>query len=197
MTTIEQPTKKLLVLDLDECLLYASKRPFDGWQLMVKDLYVTIRPGVEAMLDKLAPSYQFIVWSNTDPSYVYAKLEAFWPERHPILDVYSSLQCKMKVEGGYGIPFYKDLKRIVKDHPQFPLTQIIALDDKPAVYKDYYGNFLLAHEFLGDPNDRHLDRVARFLVHIAPEPNVRKIEKRWFKLDQNQWGDQSQSPELG
>lgn len=197
MTTIEQPARKLLLLDLDECLLYASKRPFDGWQLMVKDLYVTIRPGVEAMLDAVAPFYDFAVWSNTDPSYVYAKLEAFWPEQHPILDVYSSLQCKMKVEGGYGIPFYKDLKRIVKDHPQFPLTQIIALDDKPAVYKDYYGNFLLAHEFLGDTNDRHLDRVARFLVHIALEPNVRKIEKRWFKLDQNQWGDPSQSPELG
>lgn len=197
MTPPEKPTKKLLVLDLDECLLYAEKKPFDGWQLMVKDLYVTIRPGVEAMLDAVAPYYDFIVWSNTAPSYVYAKLESFWPQRHPIVDVYSSLQCKMKVEGGYGLPFYKDLKRIVKHHPQYPLSTIIALDDKPAVYKDYYGNFLLAHEFTGDQNDRHLERVAKFLVHIAAEPNVRRIEKRWFKLDQAKWGLEPETPSLG
>ncbi|MBD8089381.1 HAD family hydrolase [Pseudomonas fluorescens] len=196
MNEPEKTAKKLLVLDLDECLLYAEKRPFENWQYLVKDLYVTIRPGVEAMLDAVAPHYDFIVWSNTDPAYVYAKLDAFWPQRHPILDVYSSLQCKLKVEGGYGLPFYKDLKKIIKHHPQYQLAQIIALDDKPAVYKDFYGNFLLAHEFKGDLNDRHLERVTKFLVHIADEPNVRKIEKRWFKLDQQKWGLDDHTPGL-
>lgn len=189
--------KKLLVLDLDECLLFANEKPFEGWQLMAKDLYLAIRPGVEAMLDAVAPYYDFIVWSNTSPSYVHAKIEAFWPQHHTIVDVYSSLDCRKKVEEGYAIPFYKDLKKIVRHHPQYTLDKIVALDDKPVVFKDYYGNFLLAHPFHGDQNDRHLERVARFLIHIASEPNVRRVEKRWFKLDQSKWGLDSECPALG
>lgn len=180
--------KRLLVLDLDECLLKASDKPFEHYQIKVKDLYVAIRPGVEEMLDAVSPFYDFMIWSNTAPSYVYAKLEAFWPTRHDIVDVYSALQCRKRIENSYAVPFYKDLKRIVKDHPQYPLTRIVALDDRPEVYKDYYGNFLLAHPYHGDPQDRYLARVARFLIELAEHPNVRKIEKRWFKLDQAKWG---------
>ena len=44
-----------------------------------------------------------------------------------------------------------------------------------------YGNLVWMHPFYGDPADRELPRLSRYLRQLSPDPNVRRLEKRGWQ----------------
>jgi TFIIF-interacting CTD phosphatase-like protein len=174
-------TKKLLCLDLDETLIHAHAKPFEHYQMIIKGDYMAVRPGVEAFLDRMAPFYDFMIWSNSGSVYVHDMLDAFWPQRHELKAIYTSALSKPHVENGYGIATYKEIWKISK-RMNYRRGHIIALDDKPINFKFDYGNLIWADPFMGDPNDTHLMKVGNLLLNLAKVDNVRAVEKRWFKM---------------
>ncbi|MBN2000027.1 hypothetical protein JW935_20920, partial [candidate division KSB1 bacterium] len=47
----------------------------------------------------------------------------------------------------------------------------------------HYGNHIPILSFIGSVDDRELLYLQMFLQKIKNVPNVRKIEKRWWRID--------------
>jgi RNA polymerase II subunit A small phosphatase-like protein len=62
------------------------------------------------------------------------------------------------------------------------LEHVIAVDDSPEKHRANYGNLIRVSEFTGDANDAELPRLWQYLQLLAVEPNVRRIEKRDWRL---------------
>lgn len=58
---------------------------------------------------------------------------------------------------------------------------MLAVDDSPWKYARSYGNLVTVSEFLGDPDDDELPRLAAYLDTLREVPNVRTLEKRRWR----------------
>ena len=180
--------KKLLCLDLDETLIHASASPFEHYQLVVEGDFMAVRPGLIAFLDRLAPHYDFMLWSVSGEKYVNAMLGVMWPKEHELKAIYTGKHARPHVENGYGIPTYKELYKVSRRLP-YSRSQILALDDRLLAHKFNYGNLVQIQPFLGDPDDREFEKVGNLLENLAGVPDVRTVEKRWFKMMPDMYAD--------
>ena len=74
-------TQKLLVLDLDETLIYANERPLDRpADFEVSPYFVYLRPGVEEFLLRVAEIYRLGVWTSSSPAYAQAREVSMFTE---------------------------------------------------------------------------------------------------------------------
>lgn len=178
---IQPARKKLLCLDLDNTLIYASSKPFANYQVIVDGDFMAVRPGLTEFLDRMEPSFDFMIWSISGEKYVKAMLNVMWPKEHELKAIYTGEQARLRIEQGQGIPTYKDLHKIYRRLP-YDKSQIIALDDRPISYARSYGNLVQIQPFFGDPGDNEFEKVGNLLENLANVPNVRTIEKRWFKM---------------
>jgi TFIIF-interacting CTD phosphatase-like protein len=177
----ENVSKKLLCLDLDETLIYAHERPFEHYQLIVDGDYMAVRPGLMAFLDRMAPYYDFMLWSISGEKYVNAMLNVMWPYEHELKAIYTGREARVHVENGKGTPTYKELWKVSRKL-HYHKSKIVALDDKPIAHKYNYGNLVRIEPFTGDPRDREFEKVGNLLENLAGVPDVRVVEKRWFKM---------------
>lgn len=175
-----QHSRPLIVFDLDETLLHCQEKDFREAEYTTEYGYVAIRNGVDEMLDGLAGQYDFMIWSNNGRPYIDAMLKLVWPERHALVDVFTSSESTIVGRDGMGIPFYKETRKVAKRHPEYDLNRILGIDDKPAVYSRNYGNLVCVSEFVG-PFDQELVQLRTFLESIAGNDNLRKLEKRYWK----------------
>jgi len=56
--------KKLLILDLDNTLIYTHNRPLKYHDLITDNIWVKIRPGVSDFLKKVSINYDLAVFSS-------------------------------------------------------------------------------------------------------------------------------------
>ena len=61
------------------------------------------------------------------------------------------------------------------------LENVIAIDDSPEKLGRHYGNLLPVSPFIGDLSDTELRDVQPFLLYLAEQENVRRIEKRGWR----------------
>lgn len=64
----------------------------------------------------------------------------------------------------------------------YRLEQIIMLDDTPKKLRRNYGNLVRINMFEGDMQDRELKHVMLYLQELKLAENIRKIEKRGWRL---------------
>ena len=75
-----------------------------------------------------------------------------------------------------GLKCLKKVKRL-----GWRLESVVAVDDSPWKHVRDYGNLVTVSEFLGDPADDELPRLAAYLDTLRDVPNVRAIEKRRWR----------------
>lgn len=172
--------KPLLVFDLDETLMHCQDTDFRDAEYTTEYGFVAVRNGVDEMLDTLASHYDFMIWSNNGRAYINDILKLAWPERHSLIDVFTSAEATVVGVEGIGVPFFKETRKVAKRHPQYSLDRIIGIDDRPAVYRRNYGNLVAVSPFTG-AYDEELLKLSGFLVQIANKDNFRKIEKRYWR----------------
>lgn len=177
MTSSERP---LLVLDLDNTLIYCSDHYFPESQMSTCHGYLSVRNGVSDFIERAYKSYDLMVWSNSGPRYVDDILAMIWPSKIPMVDTFYSTNSRIKGENGMGIPFFKDMRKISKKHPQYPIERILGIDDLPKTYSQNYGNLVAVRAFTGTQDDE-LPRLSEFIEKISSKPNFRKIEKRHWR----------------
>ena len=173
-------SKKLLVLDLDETLIHAQDKHFPYATHNTFHYYLAVRPGLESFLDAIHLYYDLMIWSNNGQEYIDEIMDSFWPKHLPLVDIFTSNESSIKYENGYGIPFFKEIKKIAKRHGEYSKNQILAIDDKPQVHKRNYGNLIAISPFHGKP-DSALDLLSTYLLSIKDVENVRSIEKRGWE----------------
>lgn len=196
---MDRPYDKLLVLDLDETLIH-TVAPFGCRELKHKPHFgifggyvVYRRPGVQEFLDECFQKFREVaLWTaGTRPyafevlphlcdtsnfSFVWGREKCTW---HRVFDMDSTHNSDTWTHGHW----LKDIRKLKRKG--YAQEQILFVDDSPHNFKRSYGNYVPIRKFLGDPEDRELERLSRYLDTLGPVPNVRTVEKRhWQAMSQ-------------
>jgi len=176
------PERPLLILDLDETLVWAtreaSEAPFD---FRVFGYYVTKRPHLQTFLENVFLWFDVAVWTSSGEHYASAVVAELFGDPSKLLFVWSSSRCTERIDRDSGEQYnLKDLKKVKR--MGFTLTRSLMIDDSPEKLRRQYGNHLRLLPFEGDPDDRELLDVLPFLDWIRTQDDFRRIEKRnWRK----------------
>jgi carboxy-terminal domain RNA polymerase II polypeptide A small phosphatase len=183
----------LIILDLDETLIYATKDPKDeSWNLELGQYKIYNRPGLKEFLEKISSNFRVAVWSSASDDYVKLVVEKIFPKEYKLEFVWGRSMCTLQHDNehledlGYfdyysHLNYSKILKKI-KKRGLGSLERTIIIDDTPRKSKYNYGNAIYPSEFKGDQSDDELELLAKYLLTLKNVGNVRTIEKRgWQK----------------
>ena len=173
--------RHLLVLDLDETLLYADEVPLArAPDFEVPPYFVYKRPGLETFLRSVAESYSLSVWTSSSPAYAKAICSSLFSNLPQPEFVWASDRCTptRNIESDS----WSQSKRLRKLRRKgYNLEKVVVVDDSPEKHTKNYGNLVRVSPFDGDPSDRELFSLVPYLQWLSRVPNVRSVEKRWWK----------------
>jgi RNA polymerase II subunit A small phosphatase-like protein len=175
--------RKLLVLDLDETLVHADERPLDrAADFEVPPYHVYLRPGVEDFLAGVSALFRLGVWTSSSPAYARAICGKLFGERIALDFVWASDRCTPMRD--FTLDTWSQSKRLNKLRRKgYALEQVVVVDDSPEKHTKNYGNLVRVLPFEGDPRDRELARLLRYLETLNEVDNVRRVEKRWWRRE--------------
>lgn len=109
-----QDQRGLLVLDLDECLIYGSEtelhRPAD---FRLGRFHIYIRPGLAEFLNELGEVYSLAIWSSATADYVRGIATHIRPVSAEWVFVWARERCTPSRNPETMEPVYiKDLKKV-------------------------------------------------------------------------------------
>ena len=184
--------KKLLILDLDETLIHATRIKLSREpDFMVFDYFVYKRPHLDTFLTACAEIYQLAIWSSASDDYVAEVVKMIVPPTISLEFTWGRSKCTPRYptqedyfRDAYDNQHYyytKQLKKIKKRG--FDLDRTLIVDDTPEKVRDNFGNAVYPTEFLGDLEDTELLLLLDYLTHLDKFEHVRKIEKRnWRRI---------------
>ena len=174
-------SKPLLILDLDETLLHASKVELTHeCDFTFESYWVYRRPFVEEFLVDLSEYYQLAIWSSASDDYVEALVDVVVRPVVPLVFSWGRSRGTYRRDIDTDGYFYaKDLYKVKRRG--YVLAQVLIVDDTPQKVAKNYGNAIYVDEFEGDPSDTTLRDLAPYLVKLSSETEFRRIEKRWWR----------------
>lgn len=181
--------KTLLILDLDETLVFATEQALQRKaDCIVFDYHVYKRPFLSAFLNEVKDDYLLAIWSSASDSYVEEVIKQVIPKGISLEFVWGRSRCTYRRnlqidEYGYDddnpnshFHYIKPLKKLKSKG--YKLGRILIVDDSPHKSRDNFGNAIYPKEFNGDIRDNELKLLAKYLQLLKDKENVRKIEKR-------------------
>lgn len=174
--------EKLLIPDLDETLIHASKEKLlIEEDFKYEDYFIYIRPQLDYFLNEISKSYKIGIWSSASDDYVTDIVSLLKPQNIEFEIVWGRSKCSLKRNFTFDEYFFeKRLDKLKKKG--YKLEQILIVDDTPEKSRTNYGNAIHIKEYTGDLNDTELYHLVKFLDEIKNVENVRNIEKRnWIK----------------
>lgn len=168
----------LLILDLDETLVYATEEPIGTPADFTLGQYAVYRrPYLVEFLEVASSWYQVAVWSSASAGYVAGIVRAIIPEPERLRFVWSEARCTSRYHPEL-FAYYpvKDLRKVKR--LGYSLERMVMLDDSPEKLERHYGNHLPIRSFEGSPDDTELRDLLPFLEWLRDVPNFRMVEKR-------------------
>lgn len=176
--------KKLLVLDLDETLIYATEERIEKYDFIVGSYRVLKRPYLETFLYFCARHFELGIWTSSTESYAKEIVKHILAKDINISFLWARERCIKEMDLDlYEINYIKDLKKLKRRG--YDLETIIMVDDTPEKLKRNYGNLVRIEPFFGDKNDIELSKLEIYLKKLKDVENIRAIEKRtWRREDE-------------
>lgn len=179
--------RTLLILDLDETLIYACEEPLEhAPDFEVYGYHVYRRPGLDQFLADVQASFDVAVWSSASDLYVEAVVERIFPDPSLLQFVWGRSRATLRRvytdSSGYMVDawdhmnYLKPLRKVRR--MGWALQRMLIVDDTPAKCVRNYGNAIYPRPFDGDPEDGELALLSSYLTGLKDVPNVRAIEKR-------------------
>jgi Dullard-like phosphatase family protein len=178
---LAEPHKQLLILDLDETLMYATEKPLERRHDFEVGRYVVYkRPFVEEFIRTCAEWFELAVWTTSTEAYAAAVTPHLFPSTVTLSFAWARKRCTpdSSLERDER-SWMKDLKKVKK--LGYRLEQVIVVDDSPEKLKRNYGNLVRVKPFTGALEDTELNVLLAFLERLTAVDDVRKIEKRNWK----------------
>jgi RNA polymerase II subunit A small phosphatase-like protein len=168
----------LLILDLDETLVYARHAAEGhGYSFQVAKYFVSVRPHLSEFLESVFNWFSVAVWTSAGEDYGQQVIAEVFPNPEALEFCWFANRCTRAYDPELREHFIvKDLKKVRR--AGFPLERVLMIDDTSSKLKRHYGNHLPIKPFLGDPSDTELLDVLPFLNWIRGESDFRAIEKR-------------------
>lgn len=173
---------KLIILDLDETLIRATKTPLEKpHDFIVGEYFVYQRPFLAQFLAFCFSHADVAVWTSSGETYADSVVQHIFTneQRQRLAFVWSRQKCVQRFDPyRFQDVFIKDLKKVKK---RFPLENVIMIDDTPQKLARNYGNLVRVREFLGNDNDDELRKLCDYLPNLLTVENVRTVEKRHWR----------------
>ncbi len=173
--------RPLLILDLDETLVFATTEPIQtAHDLRILEYFVHKRPFLDEFLSRVFDWFDVAVWTSSGSLYAAELVPSIFPEPARLCFVWDSRRCTLRRNPVTGDFFnLKDLKKVKRRG--YNLARILMIDDTPEKLSRQHGNHLAIAPFEGDPGDRELARLLPYLEWLSAQENFRKIDKSGWK----------------
>ena len=158
----------LLILDIDETLLYATKKKLPrDCDLVIGPYNIYFRPHLSRFLREIASFYKLAIWTSSGSRFAEAVIDHL-PFHIQTSFIWSRNRCTQKTdwETRESI-FVKDLKKVKR--LGYDLGRILIVDDSPEKIYRNYGNHIHVEPFIGDPNDNELYFLQKYLKSVIPD----------------------------
>jgi RNA polymerase II subunit A small phosphatase-like protein len=171
----------LLVLDLDETLVYATEGYLDRNPDFEAGSYAVYkRPGLDQFLSTVRAYFDLAVWTSSNRLYADFVVPNTIPSDIELKFIWSRERCTMRFDPErHDYESVKNLNKLKRRG--YRLEQILMVDDTPAKLAGHYGNLVRVKPFFGDLDDRELFQLSKYLPTLSETKNVRKIEKRFWR----------------
>jgi carboxy-terminal domain RNA polymerase II polypeptide A small phosphatase len=172
---------KLLVLDLDETLIYGTERTLEREpDFEVGPYSVYKRPFLDDFLSKVSTHFHIAVWTSSTKIYADPVVSSIFPSNISLHFVWARERCTMRFDSELQeYEWTKNLSKIKRTG--YSLEHVLMVDDTPAKLAKHYGNLVRVSPFEGDLADSELNQLGDYLITLADVPNVRIIEKRFWR----------------
>lgn len=176
------PNRQLLILDLDETLVYATDSTADAPLPRAPDFtvgpYAVLRrPHLSPFLACVFDWFDVAVWTSSTSAYAFPIVQNIFPDPSLLQFVWCRDRCTQTLHPELReLDWIKNLSKLKRLGRRLEHTLI--LDDTPSKLRRHYGNLLRISPFVGSNADTELRDVLPFLHHLRSVPNVRTIEKR-------------------
>ncbi len=179
-------TSKLLVLDLDETLVYGTQQELTvASSFAVGEYYIYERPYVREFLDFCLAEFQVAVWTSASEEYAAQVVTQLFGRVDKLVFLWARDRCTLQFDHREWVYLYtKNLKKAKRfGHA---LERIVVVDNTAAKWKRQYGNLVQVADFEGDQSDNELVDLQAYLAYLNGVENVRAIEKRGWRL-RSEW----------
>ena len=173
--------RHLLILDLDETLIFGSDRGVPRADFRVGPFDVMRRPHVDRFLSGVADGFDLAVWTSAGEAYAAGVVaNVFGPLADRLAFVWSASRCTRKLDPDTGeVCDAKHLRKLRRRGVS--LARLLVVDDSPEKHRQNYGNLVRVTPFTGDPADTELLDLLPFLERLRDVPDVRRVEKRGWR----------------
>ena len=172
---------KLLILDLDETLIYATEQPLDReCDFRVAHYYVYNRPHLSEFVRTCLSWFEVAVWTSSTPPYAAEVVARIFPDPAELAFIWASDRCSLRYDPElFEYYWRKNLKKLRRKG--YAPERIIAVDDSPRKWETSYGNLVRVRPFEGDPADAELKLLLPYLCELRKAENIRTVEKRLWR----------------
>jgi len=172
--------RALLVLDLDETLIYATLERLDrDPDFCCGEYYVYERSHLKSFLLACSHIFDLAIWSSGSCDYVQAIIDRIIPLPISLAFVWDCARCTRSIHPETGqMVCIKDLKKLKRKG--YSLGRILIVENDPGAVQRNYGNAIYVKDFYGEPDDELLF-LSKYLRTLAHVPDMRRIEKRLWR----------------
>lgn len=173
----------LLILDIDETLLHATVQPLaHNPDCHIGPYEVYLRPYLAEFLEDTSRLFKLAIWSSSSPDYVQAIVSQIIPASVSLEFAWSRDRCITRIDPEWHSYYYvKDLRKVKRCG--YDLNRTLIVDDTPRKVERNFGNAIYVTPWFGDNrHDNELQRLAAYLPKLCREQNLRRIEKRNWKI---------------
>lgn len=174
-------TKPLLILDLDETLIFGSETELHRQaDFRVGPFYLYKRPLLDQFMVSVTRVYDVAIWSSASEDYVHGIAEHLLPLVGQWKFVWSRARCIQRLNAEtFQYDYIKDLRKV--ERLGFDLDRMLIVDDTPSKVCRNYGNAIYVSPFEGSDDDQELLLLDHFVHSLHSFPNFRKLEKRGWR----------------
>lgn len=173
--------RKLLILDIDETLLFASKKPLNiPHDFKTDEYFIYCRPHLSEFLDFADANFKLALWTTGTQLYADTIVKLLF-QNYSLEFVWTRDKCTQtyNVES-HKHQWIKKLKKVKKKG--YPLESVLMIDNTPKKLQKNYGNLISVSDFLGNLEDKELLQLIKYLSDIKVIDNVRNVEKRHWRI---------------
>ena len=181
---VKPANKKCLILDLDETLIFAHNETSDKnydeqidlyiGEGQTHSIYVYYRPFLKDFLEYVSRKWEIGIFTSSSNIYANAIIQRFDPENKYISFRIFKNSC------------YRDCNQhLVKDLEIIgnrSLDDIVIVDNSIDSIIYQLDNCVPVVPYFGHPKDQELVGLAKYLDILSSQKNLRKFNKKYFKL---------------
>lgn len=170
--------QKLLILDLDETLIYATEEKLEREaDFVVGQYFVYRRPFLDEFLEFCFTNFEIAVWTSSTRNYATEILENVFNSTYQTAFFWSREKCTIGFDMEEREHFFEKKMTKVRNRG-YDLKSVIVVDDSPEKWRSSYGNLVRVKPFFGENDDDELKHLAIYLERLKKIEDIRKFEKR-------------------